>query len=494
MCSLSIFPLIPGDGQIPLCEVDGRVQYSTPDFSNLHLFTMSVSDHPKVVLTKDVLHHSTPRVFAGQVFLPGSDNLIHRIQDAWYENGAGQVLQVLTEREDMLVLFKVVAKYLLSAYKVFEKAIQYVSVPRHVEMPMEDYEKCSEPIVHMNWHPECTKLAVATRDDTVTLFCANTSVNPILKAKAQRRITCVAWRPLTSGELAVGCSQGVYVWNVDPTTFVTRPAFSSAIHLPLSYVTNLAWSPQGDILMMCNNQVPWMLAWEVDTKRSVVLKRVGGGGVSFLSWSPDGSKLLAATNTKLLRVWDTSKWTCESWWTAGGTVNCACWSQNGTTLLFTTNAEPYIYSLPSFSAVFTDKSKRPSACMVADLTRVQLPSGYLVGGEVKGMTWDRSNRRLALIFKDSPLITVFYTRLRPQLQISPGFFIKGFGDEIPSFICFQNNFAEGANLTICWSNGRVQYFPMIFRDAQVTPRASAANCSAIINSLNDCSYYYSSPS
>ncbi|XP_073988138.1 aladin WD repeat nucleoporin isoform X2 [Rhodnius prolixus] len=454
-----------------------------------------VSDHPKVVLNKDVLHHSTLRVFAGQVFLPGSDSLVHRIQDAWYENGAGQVLQVLSEREDLLVLVKVVAKYLLSAYTFFEKTIEYVSSSRHVDLSLEDSDKFNEPVVCMNWHPECSKLALATRDDTVTLFCASTSINPILKAKSQRKITCVAWRPLTSGELAVGCSEGVYVWNMDPTTFVTRPAFSSAIHLPFSYVTNLAWSPQGDILIICNSQTPWMLAWEIDTKRSVVLKKVGGGGVSFLSWSHDGSKLLAATNTKLLRVWDTSKWTCENWWTAGGSVNCACWSQNGATLLFTTNTEPYIYSLPSFSAVFTDKSKRPSAYMVADLTRVQLPSGYLVGGEVKGMAWDRSNRRLALIFKDSPLIAVFYTCLRPKLQIYPGFFIKGLVDEMPSFICFQNNFTDGANLTICWSNGRVQYFPMIFRDAQVTVRANTTNFSTSVNSLNDYSYYYTnSPS
>lgn len=47
----------------------------------------------------------------------------------------------------------------------------------------------------------------------------------------------------------------------------------------------------------------------------------------------------------------------------------------------------------------------------------------------------------------------------------------------------------------CWSNGRVQYFPMIFRDAQVTVRANTTNFSTSVNSLNDYSYYYTnSPS
>lgn len=41
--------------------------------------------------------------------------------------------------------------------------------------------------------------------------------------------------------------------------------------------------------------------WDVAAESCVPLQRVGGGGVTYLSWSPDGSRLLAATPSALFR-------------------------------------------------------------------------------------------------------------------------------------------------------------------------------------------------
>lgn len=41
--------------------------------------------------------------------------------------------------------------------------------------------------------------------------------------------------------------------------------------------------------------------WDVASESCVPLQRVGGGGVSFLSWSTDGSHLLASTPSALFR-------------------------------------------------------------------------------------------------------------------------------------------------------------------------------------------------
>lgn len=41
--------------------------------------------------------------------------------------------------------------------------------------------------------------------------------------------------------------------------------------------------------------------WNVAAEICVPLQRVGGGGVTNLSWSPDGSRLLAATPSALFR-------------------------------------------------------------------------------------------------------------------------------------------------------------------------------------------------
>lgn len=41
--------------------------------------------------------------------------------------------------------------------------------------------------------------------------------------------------------------------------------------------------------------------WDVASESCVPLQRVGGGGVTFLSWSPDGSHVLASTPSALFR-------------------------------------------------------------------------------------------------------------------------------------------------------------------------------------------------
>lgn len=44
-----------------------------------------------------------------------------------------------------------------------------------------------------------------------------------------------------------------------------------------------------------------MLAWDVAMETCTPLRRFGGGGVSLVSWSPDGSKVFSATPSNLFR-------------------------------------------------------------------------------------------------------------------------------------------------------------------------------------------------
>lgn len=59
-------------------------------------------------------------------------------------------------------------------------------------------------------------------------------------------------------------------------------------------VTKLSTYPEKS--SVCAFQV-----WDVASESCVPLQRVGGGGVSFLSWSPDGSHVLASTPSALFR-------------------------------------------------------------------------------------------------------------------------------------------------------------------------------------------------
>uniref|UniRef100_A0A2H1WA80 SFRICE_032593 n=1 Tax=Spodoptera frugiperda TaxID=7108 RepID=A0A2H1WA80_SPOFR len=81
------------------------------------------------------------------------------------------------------------------------------------------------------------------------------------------------------------------------------------------------------------------------------------------------------------------------------------------------------------------------------------------------MCWDPTGKYLAILFEESHLVTVFCTtKLMLQLKITPCCFVCGMDVEVPSTIAFQQNFTEGACLTIAWSSGRVQHFPIIYTD------------------------------
>lgn len=57
------------------------------------------------------------------------------------------------------------------------------------------------------------------------------------------------------------------------------------------------------VLLFVRSDRLWNVSqvWDVASEICVPLQRVGGGGVTFLSWSPDGSHVLASTPSALFR-------------------------------------------------------------------------------------------------------------------------------------------------------------------------------------------------
>ena len=68
-------------------------------------------------------------------------------------------------------------------------------------------------------------------------------------------------------------------------------------------------------------------------------------GICLLEWSPDGSKLLAASCGPSFRVWSADTWTPELWDGMSDRLQCAKWSQDGSLLLLAIRNEPFLYSL-----------------------------------------------------------------------------------------------------------------------------------------------------
>ena len=75
------------------------------------------------------------------------------------------------------------------------------------------------------WHPHTTKLAMAYREDSISvLSLEGGATQPVLKHAAMKGVSAMSWRPLSSCHLAVACQGGVAVWTVDPGSLLSGPA------------------------------------------------------------------------------------------------------------------------------------------------------------------------------------------------------------------------------------------------------------------------------
>lgn len=71
---------------------------------------------------------------------------------------------------------------------------------------------------------------------------------------------------------------------------------------------------QGKLLLSSSAADTSMILWNTSSETKIPLRRVGGGGVHLVAWSPRGrGKILAATPSTVFRVWETKMWTHERW-------------------------------------------------------------------------------------------------------------------------------------------------------------------------------------
>lgn len=205
---------------------------------NKDIFHFQTKKHPVVNVTRDI-HH--PRLSDENIsmYIDVEDNLLKKITNVWYKQGFLEALSVAadtTVNTESPVL-AVTALYLLKVANVFS-ALRYFLQPYLKDIGpkiVANYSRTrgwgNAPIKCMAWHPHATKIAVATVDDNVRIYCSEVSFVSTLKCKAQGHVSSLSWRPLSASELAVGCEQGVIVWTVDPNSMFTKPSSSNAVVL-----------------------------------------------------------------------------------------------------------------------------------------------------------------------------------------------------------------------------------------------------------------------
>ncbi|XP_034243709.1 aladin-like [Thrips palmi] len=482
VASCAGFSPLPPEGCVSVCEIDGKVAHKPFESANPAEFTNTVVTHPVISLSHDAVHLAA-REDARHVFLHVEEKLLKRIISTWYEQGTVEALELAATPNDQsgyilqmsariaLKAIHAMSLVLNSVYPHFGERGQHLTASGAHSRSLHH-----NPVRCIAWHPHITKIAVAVSDDSVRVYTAmSPGLVPTLRSKGQRSVSCLAWRPHSASELAVGCHAGVLVWQVDPKSVVTRPSISCATVLKQpghSPVSSVQWNSTGTLLVSAATGDTSMYIWDVDLQESIPLRRVGGGGISLVSWSPDVHKLLAATTSVTFRVWDSSNWVPERWRVLSGHVRTACWSPCSTVLLFTTSEESVVYALqfkPNCAQLDTmfysdTPVSEQAARVVINLAQEEVGNGTRIGGTVLSMVWDRLGRHLALIFENSPLVAIYRTDLVPHLLITPNCLVKGASGEQPTTIAFQNNFDVGACLTIAWSSGRIQYFPIVYQE------------------------------
>uniref|UniRef100_A0A182NPA3 Aladin seven-bladed propeller domain-containing protein n=1 Tax=Anopheles dirus TaxID=7168 RepID=A0A182NPA3_9DIPT len=430
-------------------------------------------DHyPEIVFTREMLHppgHSRRTDCTRDVMVPVTESLPKRILGIFMELGLLEALGEATQSESRIVsrtatFLQVIGRKLKQCWQSYPCELSMDLVAKHSQT--RNWSKST--VRCMGWHPLCFKLAVATIDDTVRIYTRNPGVTPILRSSLQKAITCLAWRPFTGGELAIGCQTGVLIWSVDPMSQIARP-LSQAIHLQHGRhqpVTAVSWSHNGELLATASINDTHLLVWNVDQQRCVPMHRVKLP-CALVSFAPLGHNMIASTIGRdfYLCTVPPEAVTRVRWTTASGSLQSFAWSRDEKHLLFVTTDDTKLFYM-RFSSMKADTTFE-LAFPVVDLDQKLTESGLPIGGKPQSIAWCPRDRFLAVTFKTTSAIAVFFTNLSGvQLNIDPYCLIFGVGVEYPACLCYQESYQQEHDsdaqsvLTIGWSSGRIEYYPL----------------------------------
>ncbi|XP_046606269.1 aladin-like [Neodiprion virginianus] len=484
-------PLLNDEATVGL--VDGSLRYVDREHLNICMqsYAAYLLDHPNATVSSDMLaiREAGNGISAKDMFLPVQESALKKIASVWRDKGFIEAVHATAE-EDPAQVTKILHWVTTRLSRLFDLVDKLAFW--NEGLPMLTYGSAADIAITRDWataivrclawHPHCTRLALATRDDRIRVFCKNVQGAAVLRHSFQKSVSCLTWRPNSGRELAAACQMGILIWKVE--LGAASSSLSQALtlrqrgHAP---VTSVAWNPQGDLLVSCSPANNNMYIWDTSRELAVPLKCVRGGGLCFARWSHCGSRLLAASTHSVFRIWNTgdgSSWKSEKWMVPNGRVAAACFGPDLTLLFVSTEVPEIVFSLPLQENIFDLKNSGvnndvKAATAIIDLKKTILYSNQheqqCLGGRVIAMEWDPTGKYLAIIFRDSPIVVVFAMKLQAgsiAADAAEGCLIKGFPGEVPNCMNFQQDFDSnsdfgGACLTIAWSSGRVQHFPLV---------------------------------
>lgn len=152
------------------------------------------------------------------------------------------------------------------------------------------------------------------------------------------QVSALAWRPMYSSMLAVGCTGGVCLWSLgtgaQPGSDSPSEGSPPMAFLPFSSstaaVSSLAWSPDGRLLVGSSHQWPGLVVWDVASGRAEPMRAVTAA-LQLLRYSPCGNYLFAgerggvAWGLALLPAGHSAAMYAAHMLVAAAAMPCSCW-------------------------------------------------------------------------------------------------------------------------------------------------------------------------
>ncbi|KAJ1354583.1 hypothetical protein KIN20_011567 [Parelaphostrongylus tenuis] len=495
--SLLDFPPLNSSGKpYALQEFNGRLLSGNLAEFQAMAKCKSMSDYPYIERTQlDALQHSISKNDITGAFVFREADQLSQALDRWKRDGLLGVIDYVADITEDSKLWPV-SRFSRGVVRIQDGLARMASriVPSLDQDRIDEILQQYGSTINCNWlrcvavHDEGRRLAICQNNDYIRVYnIGQPQRTPLtLKHPLQKNVTCMDWEPFDQRVLAVAASERILIWRLNTKGANIKPSLQCAqvIELSIAPISQIIWdrTTTNAILATSPNSGKIMIV-DVSTGEVDSFGAWTGGNITNVVPTADGRRLAILYTGNIIRVYDRNTWREERWTGLAGRAVSAVWSSTGSYLLFSTENSHQLYSI-AFTAkneineegiVETRSIGDTHAIPVFDLSAVEFDPSEVeiegavereivtIGGKVQCITLSRDGQRLAISFADNPnVVTLFIVDWLPVFRITPIGFVEAPTLGYASMIFFLPKFSGGSMLSVVWSDGCIQYLPLIY--------------------------------